>query len=136
MSNQAEDFACKLLRVSCLYGLAMKSPEVFFDIYYAEIFWWRKSVDSKDLELDETGKTLDSQKCKLQRRYGKVWGTGSKFSHFFIWPNEGRELIKFLPMNRPSDYKSGSRRDIQGNKGKGLRDCKLDYSIYKIDTLN
>lgn len=31
-----------------------------------------ESVDSKDFELDEAGKTLDSQKCKLQRRYGKV----------------------------------------------------------------
>lgn len=51
MSNQAEDFACKLLRVSCLYGLAMKNQEVFVDVYYAEIFWWRKSVDSKEFEL-------------------------------------------------------------------------------------
>lgn len=38
MSNQAEDFAYKLVRVSCLYGLAMKIPAVFFDKHYAEIF--------------------------------------------------------------------------------------------------
>lgn len=38
MNNQAEDFAYKLERVSCLYGLAMKNPAVLFDIHYAEIF--------------------------------------------------------------------------------------------------
>lgn len=37
MSNQAEDFACKLLRVNCLYGLARKNPDIFFNMYYAEI---------------------------------------------------------------------------------------------------
>lgn len=84
MSNQAENFACKLLRVSCLYGFGVKNPEVFFDMYYAEIFWWRNGVDSKDFELGEAGKTLDSQKYKLQRRYGKMWGTGSKVSPILI----------------------------------------------------
>lgn len=79
MSNQAEDFACKFLRVSCLYGLATKNPEVFF-----EIFWWRKSVDNKDFELGEAGKTLGTQKYKLQRRNGKMWGPGSKVSHVCI----------------------------------------------------
>lgn len=45
----------------------MKNPEVFFVKYYAEMFWLRKSVGSKDFEQGEAGKTLGTQNYKLQR---------------------------------------------------------------------